>query len=728
MGEHADGDSEDETETDRASSSQPSASPLRNRFKGKGKGKAKATAGVSSLATSVVREEGESPRVDNANLAEASSSSDHPSASSPTVDSTQVSPPSRKTDLHIDTQAKPRGQWNVLPTPGERTGQGSSWTMFSVETPAAPTPAIVSRPGPGGSTHTSVASSNRTDEGDGYFSPQFSRAQSTASTSPENGKASDPPAVVNVPTEEGPTAEPVLESSIEEEGVTSEPIPAVVLESTSAPAAEPSFEHVAPQINVPARDADAASVGAASGEGSEDTTGDIGSSGEPQLISPPEQAQAPSGSSLAPSRPSFYSRPSRSMVDLTTSTAAAVSQPSLQAGSSPVPTRSRERPFPSKISIPARLMRPEAILTPNSEWKRAPPTPAAGFDGYMAQRRRVETGLSPTAEEAKPPLSRMASSGLKRRMSADDVSVPPPDYEPPQPGTYIPRPREEEGKEKLPGYWCAVSGADLYFAPTDTQQVHIEGQLTRKSEFSAPGVQSRDRSWRKLYFIVRGTSLLVYRFDPHRFPLKVETGPPIQTVSEDESQEYFHVHVPGEIKAPITVPINSTGTAAAAAAAAAAARRSTDGNRSRGSSAGADSGASGQSSAVSTGPSAGQDPRRVSISSATSTTSGTSEEKEANLFPDSRRRSGSAPLAGHSASGTRIASHFQQNQLIKQYSLQNSESGLAADYLKRRNVVRVRAEGEQFLLQTESARDVVDWIEVGTACSALKFSTQLTVV
>jgi hypothetical protein len=50
--------------------------------------------------------------------------------------------------------------------------------------------------------------------------------------------------------------------------------------------------------------------------------------------------------------------------------------------------------------------------------------------------------------------------------------------------------------------------------------------------------------------------------------------------------------------------------------------------------------------------------------------------------------------------------------LLRVYTLQNAESGLAADYVKRKNVVRVRSEGEQFLLQTDSARDVVDWIEV----------------
>ena len=55
--------------------------------------------------------------------------------------------------------------------------------------------------------------------------------------------------------------------------------------------------------------------------------------------------------------------------------------------------------------------------------------------------------------------------------------------------------------------------------------------------------------------------------------------------------------------------------------------------------------------------------------------------------------------------------------LLRQYTLQHAESGLGSDYLKRRNVMRVRAEGEQFLLQAESVMDVVNWIEVsGLSC------------
>ena len=59
-------------------------------------------------------------------------------------------------------------------------------------------------------------------------------------------------------------------------------------------------------------------------------------------------------------------------------------------------------------------------------------------------------------------------------------------------------PREEEGKEALPRYTCSV---------------HIEGYLPRKMEFSSPGLQAKDRSWRRQYFVLHGTCLKVYKTD-----------------------------------------------------------------------------------------------------------------------------------------------------------------------------------------------------------------------
>ena len=61
--------------------------------------------------------------------------------------------------------------------------------------------------------------------------------------------------------------------------------------------------------------------------------------------------------------------------------------------------------------------------------------------------------------------------------------------------------------------------------------------------------------------------------------------------------------------------------------------------------------------------------------------------------------------------------HPDPKDLIRQYTLQHAESGLASDYKKRKNVIRVRMEGEQFLLQAKDVAAVIDWIEVGGRAS-----------
>lgn len=52
--------------------------------------------------------------------------------------------------------------------------------------------------------------------------------------------------------------------------------------------------------------------------------------------------------------------------------------------------------------------------------------------------------------------------------------------------------------------------------------------------------------------------------------------------------------------------------------------------------------------------------------------------------------------------------------LLRSYGLSNAESGLGNDYIKRRNVIRIRMEGEQFLLQCNEVggrEGVVGWVE-----------------
>ncbi|KDQ13360.1 hypothetical protein BOTBODRAFT_77070, partial [Botryobasidium botryosum FD-172 SS1] len=49
--------------------------------------------------------------------------------------------------------------------------------------------------------------------------------------------------------------------------------------------------------------------------------------------------------------------------------------------------------------------------------------------------------------------------------------------------------------------------------------------------------------------------------------------------------------------------------------------------------------------------------------------------------------------------------------LVRHYTLQRAESGLGTDYVKRPYVVRVRLEGEQFLMQARTLASAVHWVE-----------------
>ncbi|KAF5381359.1 hypothetical protein D9615_008321 [Tricholomella constricta] len=78
-----------------------------------------------------------------------------------------------------------------------------------------------------------------------------------------------------------------------------------------------------------------------------------------------------------------------------------------------------------------------------------------------------------------------------------------------------------------------------------------------------------------------------------------------------------------------------------------------------------------------------------------------------------------SPSPSSSRPGTSLSHHQQPHasdevdsaDLIRAYTMQNAESGLGNDYIKRKNVIRVRVEGEQFLLQARDVADVVAWIE-----------------
>lgn len=178
-------------------------------------------------------------------------------------------------------------------------------------------------------------------------------------------------------------------------------------------------------------------------------------------------------------------------------------------------------------------------------------------------------------------------------------------------------PREEEGIECLPDYFC---------------HVHLEGYMPRKMEFTGPNIQAKSRGWSKQYVVLHGTSIKIYKYDLRTHP--VEGLPNFDytpaEIHPKDGPELLHVH-PGEYRS------------------------------------------------------------NESLYSSTS-----SKNPIVNVVK---------------AKAHLPSSHPSSNVLLRDYSLQNAESGLAADYLKRKHVVRVRAAGEQFLLKAKDDRGVIDLIE-----------------
>lgn len=107
-------------------------------------------------------------------------------------------------------------------------------------------------------------------------------------------------------------------------------------------------------------------------------------------------------------------------------------------------------------------------------------------------------------------------------------------------------------------------------------------------------------------------------------------------------------------------------------------------------------------------------------SSATSSTAPPSSSSSRSHF-----RSGSSPTTINAFKSQTLTTQSNPHErrtsdleLIKAYTLQHAESGLGNDYVKRKNVIRVRLEGEQFLLQAKDMTDVVAWIEVSDICAS----------
>ena len=268
-------------------------------------------------------------------------------------------------------------------------------------------------------------------------------------------------------------------------------------------------------------------------------------------------------------------------------------------------------------------------------------------------------------------------SRIRRRRSLPTftASIEPPQY----PSLEIPGriPRDKEGKEQLPEY---------------SNDILISAVLPRKREFSSPGVQARDRKWRRVLCVLEGTAFRVFE-------------PPASAVGIGAMGRWWEKQVGvGDLTSDAPLP-KKTETAIPGSQ---KIYQDFDGDEDR-------STVRPTASVVvperETSPFAQGSklhPRRLLHLNDNAT--GTSSKRQSGARASSYRRT-PPPTPVKSAQPDQVPC-LENCEPLQVYTLQHAESGLASDYRKRKNVIRVRMEGEQFLLQAPTLRAVIDWIEV----------------
>ena len=388
------------------------------------------------------------------------------------------------------------------------------------------------------------------------------------------------------------------------------------------------------------------------------------------------------------------------------------------------------------------------ITLPDKRQSRAP--------DYMTANSRDTpqdvAGPSSSASVKGSPLT------LRRQRSLpmfNPASEPPPypSFMPHKSPTVLPR--DEEGKEKLPLY---------------TNSIYLAAVMPRKMEFTAPGFQAKDRKWKRALCVLDGTMFKVYRIHNGVVedwwertvgvgdktsvdPLAVgpSGGIRVNGIRESERQQ-------DPSKSPQTQAESSSASidppppssSSTPCASQLPPSRSKLHNLLHPRSHRHDKGtpcSSNSQSRISLDTSARDEtrtstssltPRRQSMDSARSTTSpatpnsmlssrrGSRQSSDDTSVSSGTRSPAGSSMTHRSTNSAPAVSHFSMlsssehmpgqepdsKDLQRKYSLQHAESGLASDYIKRKNVIRVRMEGEQFLLQARDVPAVIEWIEV----------------
>jgi hypothetical protein len=302
------------------------------------------------------------------------------------------------------------------------------------------------------------------------------------------------------------------------------------------------------------------------------------------------------------------------------------------------------------------------------------------------------------------------------------------------------QPCGEEGCERLPHY---------------TNDIYLRAIMPRKMEFSAPGEQARDRKWRRVLCVLEGTVFRVYRWTPTvignglignlwektvgvgdiSVPTTQKNTRERESESESDARQTKFDAVDNTSNEPPQSPTSPTSQSAsgssqppndsdALSSPSSTRSRLINQNFRRRNRA-----ASVASDGPSTAPPEFQAPRSFSTLQQNTPDASSSQPAFSLMSVNPPTLRTPTPMLDSSRSPRSPRSerrrHLwvddpdvplpQEQNLLYIYSLQYAESGLGTDYLKRRNVIRLRMEGQQFLLQAPDVASVVDWIEVCTS-------------
>lgn len=417
----------------------------------------------------------------------------------------------------------------------------------------------------------------------------------------------------------------------------------------------------------------------------------------------------------------------------------------------------------SRPSTGHRTPGPRVISRPSSSSSR--PTIYHQASKSMINLLSPKQELPPAKE-----LDRKQSRGKGKARAQPDAPTPAPEYtegtglrrqrsmpifnatsEPPPYPTFARRdnlaimPRDDEGMERLPEY---------------SNSIHLIATMPRKMEFSSPGVQAKDRKWRRTLCELQGTVFRVYKCPPGAsggaigewWEKKVGVGDVTTSngsgsMAKDLSTNGTTTQRPSKLIpdshafSDVLIPSGSRTREPQPAPTHVASpvqkpRRLTASLLhpiTRGGSSPGRSRSHGRSHSDAPMPSSETAPRSsLNITRATTRSSSQLNSSIVSSSNNSVAASNSSPNGSPPSSSSRssffprpsgrnsaasfnrsspILPYPDPSDLIRTYTLQNAESGLGNDYLKRKNVIRVRMEGEQFLLQAQDVAEVVEWIE-----------------